>query len=133
MGTRWLIATDSIPIPKIDAIGFSDEITVNRHSRAIRNQYIIHYVLSGQGFFNGKTVEKGQGFLIFPDRYSEYFADEKDPWSFMWIISEDPSMEYFFDGYQADPQTGIFKFNNLYEAVALSKTLLDAKGKFPSS
>ena len=81
-----LIATDSVQAPKIYSIGFSDDPRVTRFGPSVRNQYIIHYVLSGKGSFNGNKVEKEQGFLIVPGMYEEYHSDESDPWSFLWII-----------------------------------------------
>lgn len=133
MKTKWVIASDFIAIPQIYAIGFSDDVKVTRHSRAIRNQYIIHYVLSGKGFFNGNIVEKGQGFLIYPDRYSEYRADAREPWSFLWVISEDEKMHRFFERYNACAETGIFQFHNLYALEQSADQIKNATDDFPSS
>ena len=55
--------------------GLNDEIqikvvgTENVRSEAkwgpgVRDVYIIHYVLTGKGYFNGKPVKKDQGFFI---------------------------------------------------------------------
>lgn len=62
-----------------------------RHSYgpAIRDHYLIHYILTGRGKFhaNGKTFElsAGDGFLILPDMVTFYEADEKDPWTYVWV------------------------------------------------
>jgi AraC family transcriptional regulator of arabinose operon len=127
-----LIATDSVQAPKIYSIGFSDDPRVTRFGPSVRNQYIIHYVLSGKGSFNGNKVEKGQGFLIVPGMYEEYHSDESDPWSFLWIISEDPMMEYFFSRHCANEETSIFKFYNLYELDLIAKPLMSATNSFSS-
>lgn len=56
---------------------------------AVRNHYLLHYVLSGQGIFevsgNRYQLRKGQGFLIFPDVITYYQADTADPWSYCWV------------------------------------------------
>lgn len=56
---------------------------------AIRDHYLIHYILKGKGFFevNEKKymLHKGQGFLICPDIITYYQADEKDPWNYSWV------------------------------------------------
>ena len=127
-----LIATDSVQAPKIHSIGFSDDPRVTRFGPSVRNQYIIHYVLSGKGSFNGNKVETGQGFLIVPGMYEEYHSDESDPWSFLWIISEDPMMEYFFSRHCANEETSIFKFYNLYELDLIAKQLMSATNSFSS-
>ncbi len=127
-----LIATDSVQIPKIYSIGFSDDQNVTRYGPSVRNQYIIHYVLSGKGRFNGNRVSKGEGFLIVPGMHEEYHADESEPWSFLWIISEDPAMQYFFSRHHANEKTGIFKFHNSYELDTIVKQLLSATSSFSS-
>lgn len=55
----------------------------------VRSQYIIHYVLDGEGYYqvNDKQhhIKKGQGFLITPETVTFYQADEENPWKYMWI------------------------------------------------
>ena len=103
-----LIATDSVQIPRIHSIGYSDDTRVTRFGPSVRNQYIVHYVLSGKGYFNGNKVEKGQGFLILPGMHEEYHSDEAEPWEFVWIISEDPAMQWFFERHNSNEKTQIF-------------------------
>lgn len=124
-----LIAADSVQIPNIYSIGFSSDTKVTRFSPSIRNQYIIHYVLSGKGYFNGNKVEKGQGFLIVPGMHEEYHPDKDEPWSFLWIISGDLAMQPFFDKHCADEKTNIFNFHNLYEFQPIVDKLLSAKNR----
>ena len=123
MKRHQLIAADSVKIPNISVIGFSDDSQITRYGPSVRNKYIIHYVLSGKGVFNGNTVERGQGFLIVPGMKQEYYPDEHEPWSFLWIISEDAHIRYFFSCHNADRKTGIFKFHNIYEMETISAEL----------
>lgn len=55
----------------------------------IREEYIIHFVLSGSGFYsvneNTWHLEPGQMFLIYPGDAVTYGADEHNPWSYAWI------------------------------------------------
>ena len=133
MGRYQMIANDSIPIPQIYSIGFSSDPRITRFGPAIRDQYIIHYVLSGKGTFNGNKVEKGEGFLIVPGMHEEYYSDEKNPWAFVWIISEDSAMQFFFDRHNANNETGIFQFHNLYEINALAERLQSSSSSSCSS
>lgn len=128
-----LVSTDNIPVPHILSIGYSADPAVTRYGPSRRNQYIIHYVLSGEGFFNGKTVKSGEGFLITPElEVEEYRSNPKDPWLFLWIISEDEATRYYFDFHNADRSSGIFKFHNGY---VLEKVVqeLGEKGAAPVS
>lgn len=57
---------DSVTVPKNIIIGCSSDPRVTRYGPTRRNQYLIHYVFSGTGIFNGHTVKAGQGFLTTP-------------------------------------------------------------------
>lgn len=54
-----------------------------------RDEYIIHFVLSGKGFYsaNGNTwtLESGQMFVIYPGEPITYGSDATDPWQYAWI------------------------------------------------
>lgn len=54
-----------------------------------RDEYIIHFVLSGSGFYsaNGNTwpLSAGQMFLIYPEDPIVYCADKNNPWTYVWI------------------------------------------------
>lgn len=56
---------------------------------AMKPHYLIHYVLSGKGIFRieGKEylLEQGYGFLIEPGQLAFYQADEKEPWTYIWV------------------------------------------------
>ena len=56
---------------------------------ALRSGYLIHYILSGRGYYrlNGKTYCLGEddAFLIRPDELTYYEADKKNPWTYTWI------------------------------------------------
>lgn len=63
----------------------------NGHSfgPAVRNDYLIHYITKGKGIYQvgNKTyeVKEGEYFLICPGVTTFYQADEKEPWSYIWI------------------------------------------------
>lgn len=54
-----------------------------------RDSYILHFISDGKGIFicDGKTyhLERGDVFLVKPDEIVYYQADEKNPWSYMWV------------------------------------------------
>ena len=128
MNTYHWIAADSQKTPSIRSIGYSDNPKVTQYASTGRGQYIIHLVLSGKGFFNGNEVTAGQGFLITPHMQEEYHPDADSPWSFFWLVSEDPAMQPFFDRFSADRETGIFPFHNQYAVEAV----IDRLGAIPN-
>lgn len=62
-----------------------------RHSwgPAVRDHYLIHYIISGRGVFSGGgrnyTLSAGDGFLVEPSKVVSYIADETDPWEYCWV------------------------------------------------
>ncbi|UXR37938.1 AraC family transcriptional regulator [Staphylococcus simulans] len=60
-----------------------------RFGPAVRPNYIIHYVVSGKGYyeFNGQIYKLSaqQAFVIFPNKSSVYWADKEEPWHYVWI------------------------------------------------
>ncbi len=69
--------------------GVSECKPCHRFGPAIRPNYILHYILSGKGVYQSGghkyNLQEGQGFLIEPDTISFYEADEKEPWTYLWI------------------------------------------------
>ncbi|MGN0623369.1 MAG: AraC family transcriptional regulator [Oscillospiraceae bacterium] len=59
-----------------------------------RNHFLFHYVISGTGVLmandsKGNTqtysIKSMQGFMIFPDQITTYYADKDMPWEYVWI------------------------------------------------
>lgn len=93
----------SIPITNkhltpINPVIFGYENCKKSHSfgPAIREYHLIHYVLSGKGRFeiggNTYNVSQGEMFVIPPDVETYYEADDKQPWSYIWIGFEADSL-----------------------------------------
>lgn len=60
----------------------------------VRNHYLFHYILSGQGVLHSDDGDgvthhyylgPGRGFLICPGQVNTYSADEKTPWKYTWV------------------------------------------------
>lgn len=56
---------------------------------AVRDHYLIHCVLDGEGVFSigdrHYALKKGQGFLISPGVLTIYKADHNNPWRYVWV------------------------------------------------
>lgn len=67
------------------------EICDSTHSfgPGVRDYYIIHYIIEGEGVFQLKdkkyTLKKGQGFVVWPNTVVYYKADFQNPWYYRWI------------------------------------------------
>lgn len=73
----------------VNCCGCSRTEPLHSFGPAQKPHYLIHFVLSGQGKFSihGKNyfLEPGYGFLIPPEELVFYQADEKDPWTYVWV------------------------------------------------
>ncbi len=56
---------------------------------AVREHHIIHYIVSGRGFFEteGKRSQLGPGdmFLIHPQQLALYGTGQEQPWRYIWV------------------------------------------------
>lgn len=116
-----ILACEQSSLLKIDNIGFSDDPRICRFGPGARDLYLIHYVISGSGTFNGNRVEEGQGFLTTPHSYENYFPSEDNPWKLLWITSRDKNIIDIFKSYNADKETQIFDYTYPTAAEELTK------------
>jgi len=69
--------------------GWQDCHSGHSFGPAIRQYYLIHYVLDGKGIFERQGIVyspgKGSMFLIRPHESTFYKADIENPWSYIWI------------------------------------------------
>ncbi len=71
------------------ACGYGPGSKNNAKRTEIRNEYILHYVEKGKGYFKtgGKTytVSEGDIFAIYPGEKICYYSDTESPWTNCWI------------------------------------------------
>lgn len=106
-----IFSSSKCDILNICSLGYGKDPAITRFGPGKRKLYIIHYVISGKGYFNSKPVTAGRGFLIRPETLEHYYPDSNDPWSFLWVISDDCKMEYYFEKYNSGNADGIFEYN----------------------
>ena len=91
---------------KIIGVGFRGNDIRQTWGPGMRQHYIIHYVLSGEGYFkvNGKLYEiKAQeSFIICPYTVVQYYANKENPWSFTWVNFESHENNVEAFGFQTD-------------------------------
>ena len=82
---------------------------------AVRDHYLLHYVLSGEGIFevggNRYPLRKGQGFLISPEVISYYQADTVNPWSYCWVGFNGASAELLLKQAGLTKSSPIFRYD----------------------
>ena len=70
-------------------VGAQKCVALHQWGPGVRNHYLIHYIVSGKGVFTVGDriyhIRAGQAFLALPDTEITYYADEEDPWEYVWV------------------------------------------------
>lgn len=70
-------------------VGFEKCKPLHKYGPHIRNHYLFHFPTCGKGTFevggSKYVVGAGQCFVIRPDELTVYCADEKEPWTYVWL------------------------------------------------
>lgn len=70
-------------------VGFQKCDALYQWGPGIRDHYLIHYIISGKGYYKVKnntfTLEAGDTFLVYPNTEVLYYADETNPWEYAWV------------------------------------------------
>ena len=53
--------------------------------KIISPSILIHYIIDGKGYYNGKELHKGQAFIVYENDLCEYYPDRNNPWTYVWI------------------------------------------------
>lgn len=108
----------------VNCCGCSKTAPLHSFGPAVKPHYLIHYILSGKGVFRfgGREycLEAGYGFLICPEELAFYQADEKDPWTYVWVGFDGSEAEYYLQNMGLSVNHPIFKSDHseeLYGAV----------------
>ncbi|MGN1121953.1 MAG: AraC family ligand binding domain-containing protein, partial [Eubacteriales bacterium] len=56
------------------------------------SSFMMHFIQSGSGYYNGRRISAGQGFITPCGAYTEYYPDKDDPWYYAWVNYTDPAM-----------------------------------------
>lgn len=84
-----------------------------------RDVFILHFICDGKGIFISKdktwTLGKGDVFLVKPDTEVYYAADEKNPWSYLWVGFQGLKASTYlaYAGFEGDILTGRCKDTSL--------------------
>lgn len=84
----------------------------------VRNHYLFHYIISGQGYLDCKDPEgnthkydlrEGQGFLICPGQVATYAAHKTEPWKYVWLEFDGLRVSEYIDSAGLGPAQPIYR------------------------
>lgn len=86
---QYKVETKQLVSLSVYNVGFQRCEPLHQWGPGVRDHYLIHYIVSGYGFytFGSETVRLGAGdaFVIYPDTGVTYRADENEPWEYYWV------------------------------------------------
>lgn len=121
----FAVAGGACPLVSLDHIGYAAGVEDTAFGPGRRNKYIVHYVLSGRGHFNGREVTEGQGFFTKPGMPEHYGASAEDPWEYVWFMSGDRRLEDLFQAIHATG--GVFRLSDMTAAYRAKEYVFSVK------
>lgn len=113
------------------SVGRSDTLSSHKYGPAVRNYYLIHYILAGLGTFQTEQMtyrlHAGQGFLIEPGQETTYIADKNTPWSYIWIGFAGSFADQLMQQLPINRHDPIFSLPNAKRLLTLNNRLLTQK------
>lgn len=113
----------------VNCCGLSRTEPMHSFGPALKPHYLIHYILSGRGRFviGGEEypLEAGCGFLITPDELAFYQADEKDPWTYVWVGFSGTQAAEYVSNIGLSVRQPVFRSNASEELYRIVKDMMD--------
>lgn len=113
----------------VNCCGLSRTEPMHSFGPALKPHYLIHYILSGRGKFviGGEEypLEAGYGFLIMPDELAFYQADEKEPWTYVWVGFSGTQAAEYVGNIGLSVRQPIFKSDASQELYRIVKDMME--------
>lgn len=83
----------------------------------IRDFAIVHFVLSGEGYINGRKLHANQGFIILEGESFCYYPDPENPWSYAWANIKDAQHTFLNYGLLQGDRCFDYKSNEVLDRI----------------
>lgn len=113
----------------VNCCGCSKTEPLHSFGPALKPHFLIHYVLSGKGRFSVQnkeySLEAGTGFLIEPGELVFYQADEKEPWTYVWVGFSGSQAEEYVKKMGLSGKHPVFCSEHSEELYACVRNMID--------
>ena len=116
---------DEAEDPAILDFGIEENSALAHWGRGTRDKTLIHYVLRGYGYFNGRKVSAGEGFFICRNSMHEYHSSKKEPWTYFWVSLTGERADGLCKKYISVDEYGIFTYNFCEKLLRFSKNFFE--------
>ena len=84
----------------------------------------IHYVISGQGFYNENKLGAGDAFIVYKGDECTYRPEPHDPWRYVWIRLHGEDSEKLIKRCGLPMESGVFKFSYSEQLTTIISALV---------
>lgn len=113
----------------VNCCGCSQTEGLHSFGPASKPHYLIHYVLNGKGIFRFHDkeyrLESGYGFLIEPNELAFYQADEKEPWSYLWVGFAGSRAQEYLNAMGLSGRHPVFSCEKSEELYSIVKDMME--------
>ena len=85
----YIVSEKSLVSLSVYNVGYQKCDSLYQWGPGIRDHYLIHYIISGEGTYQTKDsshhLKAGDCFLVYPNTEVIYYADETNPWEYAWV------------------------------------------------
>ena len=92
-------------------------------NRVLPYDTAIHYVVDGEGFYNGQSVKKGDCFVIFRNESHTFFTSKENKLKMYWLLFRHPQ-EFPISYFGLDLERPIFKYSFASEMEQIFREML---------
>lgn len=108
-------------------IGEYEETSADKHDISlVYDSNAVHFIVGGQGYFNGEKLGAGDGFICVKNEFCSYHPDRDDPWKYVWFRIDGADAKKFISGF-ADSGY-IFKYEPCGNFVPMCVSMLGNRG-----
>lgn len=107
-------------------IGEYEETKSDKHDISlVYDSNAVHFIVGGCGYYNGKKLSVGDGFICVKDEFCSYRPDRDNPWKYVWFRIEGADSGKFISAFAESGYT--FKYEPCGNFVPMCTALLANK------
>lgn len=73
----------------------------------------LHFVVEGEGYFDGQLVKPGEGFVVREGEIATYGVNPENPWTYYWINITGEAVPLLLNAIGVHETKGVFQYNQI--------------------
>lgn len=90
----------------------------------------IHFVVSGEGWFEGQLLKAGEGFVVKQGQLAVYQSNPENPWVYYWINSSGAASDEVLNRVGFTDKKKTFRFSKIEEITSLFERVIEDKWEY---